>query len=177
MSEPVVKFEVTTPYDLAAYYAIARAQTNLKGKRLVVGFLTTGFLFAMLFVYILIVGMHNILAVIPWLVVTGLLAGVMISKGWHYDRTVAKSLWKKNHKYLQEVNYRFYSDHMESDKPEVTLKYEDIYAVRETGQFFLVYVSETAINVIAKDGFKKGNMDSFRTFIAQATGKEIEEFE
>ena len=177
MSESVVKYEVSTTYDLSAYHAIARAQTNLKGKRLVVGFLTTGFLFAMLFVYILIVGIHNILAVIPWLVVTGLLAGVMISKGWHYDRTIAKNLWKKNHKYIQTVNYQFYVDHMESDQPEIHLPYEDIYAIRETDEFYLIYVSEKAINVLSKNGFKKGNKDSFKTFITQVTGKEMEYFE
>lgn len=175
MSEQATRFEVKTKYGLEEYRIIARAQTNLTQKRLLVGYLTSGFLFAMVFFYVLIRSFGNLLGNIHWLILFGLLAYVILSTGLHMDRTVAKKLWRKNHKYVSEVTYIFFSDHMEADNPkDMRLDYCSVHAVRETDHYFLIYASENAVNVISKDGFKKGNMDSFRTFIAEATNKEIE---
>ena len=177
MSSQALQYEIETEYGLDAYLAIARAQTNHTHKRLAVGYLTTGFLFALVFLYVFVVGMDNLFRVLPWLIVFGLFAFVILTTGWHLDRTVAKRLWKKNHKYVSNVSYRFFSDHLEADNPkDMSLTYENIFALRETDGFFLLYSSENAVNALAKNGFKKGNPDSFRTFLQTATKKEWEVF-
>ena len=104
MSEQAVKYEVTTEYNLGAYYVIARAQTNLTQKGLRIGYVVSGFLFLLAFFYVLIVSLPDIFGSIAWLIAFGLLAFVILSTGLRMDRSIAKKLWKKKTDLIQDLS-------------------------------------------------------------------------
>lgn len=166
-------FEVDTAYTPFAYLSIVQAQNRSQTPWVRPASISIGIV--LLMIDAVIIGSHltRLLSVIGWIIaLTGIGLWILVS-GVNIEKQLAKKMWKDHHRHLGHVTYRFYTTFFEASNPkDYVLKYEDIFGLYETEEHFLIFADKQAVNVIAKNGFVKGNENLFRQNIAKAANKE-----
>lgn len=89
-------------------------------------------------------------------------------------KVALKSAAKKYETLGSDTNtYYFYEKEMKAkdSREEVTYSYHDIWKVKSNKKYIFLYIANNSAFIVDKNGFTKGTMDEFMTFIHEKTKK------
>lgn len=85
-----------------------------------------------------------------------------------------KSAAKKDNTLGTDTNtYYFYEKEMKAkdSREEITYSYQDIWKIKSNKRYIFLYIASNSAFIIDKNGFTKGDMDEFMTFIHEKIKK------
>ncbi len=167
-----MSFTIETTVDLRAMAALSRAARKTLGRRRSVAihiFGWTVLVLDLLLTLLLLLGGE-----VPWL---NLLVGlVMLGTLLCEDRLNGALGLRMVLPDTRRLTARFTEDGYRHTTPvsESTWHYEQIQAVCETEDYFLLLLGRRHGQVYRKSGFTEGNPEAFRTFLTEKTGLAVQ---
>lgn len=158
-----MEFTAETTVDLRAMAALSRASRRTLGRRRSVAIHI--FCWVVLVLDLLLSLLFWLGGDVPWL---NLLLGALLFE----DRINGALGLRLVLPDTRQITARFTEDGYRHTTPvsESTWHYEQIQAVCETEDYFLLLLSRRHGQIYSKAGFTQGTLEAFRTFIAEKTG-------
>lgn len=163
-----MEFTAETTVDLRAMAALSRASRRTLGRRRSIAIHI--FCWVVLVLDLLLSLLFWLGGDVPWL---NLLLGLMLLGALLFEDRINGALGLRLVlPDTRQITARFTEDGYRHTTPvsESTWHYEQIQAVCETEDYFLLLLSRRHGQIYSKAGFTQGTLEAFRTFIAEKTG-------